>query len=323
MDQENPVKALPLVSVIVPVRNGREDLLGLLAALERQTLGQSRFEVVIGDDGSTDGGTEGLETADGRIRVLPGPPVSSYVARNRAVAASRGAILAFTDADCRPRPGWLEAGLAQLEHTDVVAGLIQFQVPEHPTVWSLVDMDTFLDQERQVKAGVAVTANLFLRREQFDRVDGFEPELREFGDHDFLSRCVGSGAQLVFAAEAVVEHPTRDERDRYLKKLWIMNRWYGEREARSGRRPGGIRLRAWVPFVTTLRTRRWYGRTLVGLDRHRLGTNGHPPRILDDLRALPIIYIVQPYASSLAQLSGWWTATRARRALVAKGDAPS
>lgn len=297
----------PLVSIIVPVRNGAEDLRGLLAALEAQTMARERFEIVIGDDGSTDGGTDGLATEDGWVRVFPGPPVSSYVARNRAVANSHGRILAFTDADCRPDPEWLERGLARLERDGgVIAGLVRFRVPQKPTVWSLVDMDTFLDQERQVQAGVAVTANLWLTRELYDRVDGFDAELREFGDHDFVGRCVTAGAELQFADDVVVVHPTRDERDRYLKKFWIMNRWYGEREARAGRRPHGIRAAAWVPFVSTARTRRWYGRTVVGLDRHRFGANGLKPRLIDDLRALPVIYIVQPYTASIGQLAGWW-----------------
>ena len=53
------------VSVIVPVRNGRDDLMQLIDALGRQTLSRESFEVVIGDDGSTDGSTDGLATPDG------------------------------------------------------------------------------------------------------------------------------------------------------------------------------------------------------------------------------------------------------------------
>lgn len=299
-----------LVSIIVPVRNGRDDLRGLLASLAAQTLPQDRFEVVIADDGSTDGGTDGLATPDGHVRVYPGPPVSSYVARNRAVSHARGQVLAFTDADCRPEPDWLESGLAALGDGGVVAGLIRFRLPERPTIWSLIDVDTFLDQERQVKAGVAVTANLFLNRELFERIDGFDEELREFGDHDLVGRCVAAGAELRFTASAVVVHPTRDEGSRYLSKFWTMNRWYGAREALAGRKPDGIRLQAWVPLVRTFRTRRWYGRTLTGIDRRRLDVSGRAPRLIDDLRALPVIYILQPYVASIAQLVGWWSAVR-------------
>jgi glycosyltransferase involved in cell wall biosynthesis len=303
----------PLVSIIVPVRNAGAELRGLLGALEQQTVARERFEVVIADDGSTDGSTAGLDTPDRWVRVLPGAPVSAYAARNRAVAASRGSILAFTDADCRPSPDWLANALARVDGAGVVAGLIRFELPERPSIWSLLDVDTFLDQERQVQAGVAVTANLVLRRELFDRIDGFDAELHAFADHDFVQRCVGAGAELVFADDAVVAHPTRDGRGQYLGKFWAMNRGYGEFAAERGERPHGVRPAAWVPIVSTLRTRLWYRRTLVGLDRHRFAVNGLRPRLADDLRAVPLIYLVLPYMACLAQLHGW----RRRRAQVA------
>ena len=81
---------VPDVSVIVPVRDGAEDIRALLECLDRQTLARDRFEIVIGDDGSTDGGTDGIATADGHVRVAAGPPQNSYATRNRAVATDGG-----------------------------------------------------------------------------------------------------------------------------------------------------------------------------------------------------------------------------------------
>jgi GT2 family glycosyltransferase len=293
------------VSVVIPVYNAGEDMAHLLAALRRQTLPRDQFEIVIADDGSTDGATDGIATDDGWIRVPAGPPSGSYAARDRAVAGSHAPILAFTDADCRPDAGWLEAALARLEQADIVAGLVRFRIPARPTLWSLLDVDTYLDQERQVQVGLAVTANLTLRRELFDAVGGFDVE-DSFapGDLDFVARCVATGARLVFAPEAAVEHPTRDERKAYLTKVWCMNRGYGEFETLQGRRPHGIRAAAWVPIISTFSARRRHRRTAVGLDRHRFAASGVRPRLRDDLRALPMIYLVLPYMASLAQLDG-------------------
>jgi GT2 family glycosyltransferase len=308
------------VSVIVPAHNAGEDVAHLLAALRRQTLPRDQFEIVIADDGSTDGATDGIATDDGWIRVLPGPRMSSYAARDRAVAGSRAPILAFTDADCRPDAGWLEAAQARLEDADVIAGLVRFRVPVRPTLWTLLDMDTFLDQERQVQVGLAVTANLTLRRELFDAVGGFDVnDSFAPGDQDFVGRCVAAGARLVFAPEAAVEHPTRDECKAYLNKVWGMNRGYGEFETLHGRRPYCIRPAAWVPMIATLRARRRHRRTVVGLDRHRFAASGLRPRLRDDLRALPMIYVVQPYIVSLAQLNGW---LRRRAQLILKSSEP-
>src|SRR3954447_17338994 len=129
----------PEVSVIVPVRNGGADLTELLKTLSLQTVGRDRFEVVIGDDGSTDGSADGLDD-DTWVRVVPGPPLNSYAARNRAVRASLAPVLAFCDADCRPEPEWLEEGLRALASMDVAAGRIRFIPPEDRTVWSLIDV---------------------------------------------------------------------------------------------------------------------------------------------------------------------------------------
>jgi glycosyltransferase involved in cell wall biosynthesis len=301
------------VSVIVPVRDGAADIAALLACLERQTLARSDFEIVIGDDGSTDGGTSGIATDDGHVRVAPGPPTNSYATRNRAVAASGAPVLAFCDADCRPEPEWLEQGLRALAETDVLAGRIRFAVSQPRTVWTLVDMDSSKDHEHQVRVGVAETANLFLRRELFDRVGGLDGSISEYGDFEFVERCVAMGASLVFGPDVVVWHPTRSSARSLLRALWKYNRGYGAHEGRAGRVPDAVKMRSWVPFVQTVRSRRRWGRS-IGPDRKWLRANGVEPTFAETLRTLPILYFVIPYLRSAAQLQGWREGRRLRRA---------
>ena len=291
-------------SVIVPVRDGREHLRGLLAALRAQTLPPAAFEVIVGDDGSTDGGAADLDDAGGRVRALSGPRRNAYAARNRAAAAASAPVLAFCDADCRPEPGWLEAGLAALAEADLVAGEIRFELPERPTIWTLLDIDTFKDHERQVRSANAETANLFVRRELFERLGGFDDSLPAHGDFEFVARSVASGARLAYAGAAAVTHPTRNTARSFLQALWIMNHSYAVRETRAGCRPEGLKLRSWVPLVQTLRSRRRFGCSL-GLDRRRMAAHGLHLRARDDLRALPLMYVLMPYLCGAAQVRGW------------------
>ena len=135
--------------MIVPVRNGADDIAALLECLANQTLPRDQFELVVADDGSTDGGTDEVATADGHVRVVEGPPPNAYAARNRAVA-HRGPVLAFCDADCRPEPEWLERGIAALEQADIIAGRIRMHMPSHPSVWALLDAESTKDHEHQV-----------------------------------------------------------------------------------------------------------------------------------------------------------------------------
>lgn len=312
MSDLQPMGADPVVSVIVPVRNGRDDLEQLVACLEAQTLSPPRFELVIGDDGSTDGVLEQPATSDGWIRVVPGPPLNSYAARNRAVRASRAPILAFCDADCRPEPDWLEQGLVALEDTDVVAGRFRFILPDRLSVWALIEMDGTKDHELQVKEGNAETANLILRRELFDRVGGFDDTISEHGDFDFAQRCVAAGAELTFAPNVVVWHPVRTRARRVLRALWIYNRGYAERASRDRQRPEALRVRTWVPVISVLRGRRRRGTSLLGPDRRWLAEHGVALTLTRRLASLPILYLVVPYLRVLAQASGWWAGRRHR-----------
>ncbi|MBE2320239.1 glycosyltransferase [Solirubrobacter sp. CPCC 204708] len=301
----------PRVSVITPVRNGAKDIAELLACLEHQTLNRADFEIVIGDDGSTDGGTTGIETPDGHVRVAFGPPRNSYATRNMAVAASRGEVLAFCDADCRPEPDWLERGLAALEGTDLAAGRFRFTLPERITAWTLIDMDGSKDHEHSVRLGLAETANLFCLRATFDRLGGLDGSIKEYGDYEFSERAVAAGARLTYAGDAVVWHPTRDEGKPLLRALWKYNRGYAVHAGRAGTVADGIKLREWVPVVQTYRSRRRFGRS-IGPDRRWMRDNDvHPSPVLT-LQSLPILYIVVPYLRCAAQLAGWLEGRRMR-----------
>jgi glycosyltransferase involved in cell wall biosynthesis len=295
-----------LASVVVPVRGEADEILGLLSALSAQTLESNRFEVLIADDGSPDRSIAALAGTDARVRITTGPPRNSYAARNRGASLAKAPVIAFCDADCLPEPSWLENGLAALGSADVAAGLVQFVIPSQRSIWTLLDVDTFLDQERAVKNGTAATANLFVRRELFERVGGFDDSVPNTSDYDFVARCVSAGATLNFEPGAVVRHPTRDSARSFIRKTWAVNRRYAERERRAGRRPNALKLREWVPVIQPLRSRRRFGRSLR-LDRRRLSAHGVRPTVLEEARALPLIYLGLPYISHTAQLVGWWS----------------
>jgi glycosyltransferase involved in cell wall biosynthesis len=300
----------PLASVIVPTRNAGDDLARLLGALERQTMPRSQFEVLIADDGSTDGSTDGIETETSNVRVIPGAPVHSYHARNRAAREARGAVLAFTDADCQPRPDWLERGLAALEEADAVAGEVRFFFRQRRRVWSLLDIDSFLDQERAVRNGRAVGANLFVRRDRFEGVGGFSESAASGGDYELVSRLRSGGADLAYSPAAIVEHPTRDGAREYLGKTWRVYRWSAYRRAQSGSAPWPG-WRSWVPIVRVARVRRGFGRSLR-LDRHRLRVHGIRPSLVEDAAGLVLIYLVVPYLANIAQVYGAAVGSRDR-----------
>lgn len=296
------------VSVIVPVRNGGPSLAKLVEALCAQTLPRERFEVLIADDGSTDGSTADLATDDGWVRVLSAEPINSYAARNRAADAARAPILAFSDADCRPDVHWLERGTAAMRDADIVGGLILPTLPRRPTLWTLLDLDMHVDHERAIREGRGLGGNLFVRSDLFHQLRGFDDSVPRTGDGQFVSRAAGAGARVSFSSDAVVWHPTHDHAGAFLRKVWTIHRSHGMRARKEGVRPR-LLSKGLIPVVGMLRARRHGGRPLR-IDRDRLGESAADVRFRTELGALIVLYLVLPYLARTARLVGWWQAAR-------------
>lgn len=105
---------MPRVSVIVPLFNKADYVGRALASISSQTFAD--FEVIVVDDGSTDGGAEVVAShRDSRLRLMSQPNSGPGAARNRGIEQSRGPLLAFLDADDEWLPHYLEAGVAAMD----------------------------------------------------------------------------------------------------------------------------------------------------------------------------------------------------------------
>ncbi|MBI5105906.1 MAG: glycosyltransferase, partial [Solirubrobacterales bacterium] len=150
------VPAVPSVSVVVPARDAGAWLPACRAALGAQEV---EHELVLVDDGSRE------PLAGARVRLSPARGAAA--ARNAGVAAASGEVVAFTDADCAPAPGWLTAALAALD-----AGADVVQGPVVPPPGAHVGP---FDRTLRVTAPSPLfeTANLVVRRAWLERAGGF------------------------------------------------------------------------------------------------------------------------------------------------------
>ena len=202
----DPTTAVPApeVSVVVASRDGAERLPTLLDALARQTLAPGRYEVIVVDDGSRDGGAPEPHGAARWLRHQS--PRGPAAARNTGWRAARAPLVAFTDDDCRPEPAWLETGLR--EHAAHPGAIIQGRTrPEPDDEWRLARPNA--RSQRVDRLGPFFqTCNVFYPRELLERVGGFDERIRtpSHEDVDLAMRALEAGAGAVFAAGALVNH---------------------------------------------------------------------------------------------------------------------
>jgi glycosyltransferase involved in cell wall biosynthesis len=190
------------VSVIVPARNAERTLGRTLRCLAAQEF-DGGYEVIVVDDGSVDRTVAVARDSGGWV--VEQPPSGPAAARNLGVGYASGEIFAFCDADVYPTPGWLAAGVAALQRADVVQGKV---LPDPEATLGPFDRTIWITFE----VGLFETANLFVRRELFDRVGGFEEWIRPregkalAEDMWFGYRALRLGARSGFSADALAYH---------------------------------------------------------------------------------------------------------------------
>jgi glycosyltransferase involved in cell wall biosynthesis len=187
-------------SVIVAARNAEATLPRTLGALADQE-GAPSYEVLVADHGSRDATAAIAERAGARLVRLDGAGVTE--ARNAAVAAASGALLAFCGPDCRPSPTWLAAGTRALADTDLVQGRV---LPDPVGASGPFERTVAVTAE----TGLYDARNLFVTRALFDRLGGFES--LPGGDASpadvwFAWRARRDGASTAFCTEALSHRP--------------------------------------------------------------------------------------------------------------------
>ena len=237
------------IAVVVTVRDDREQLAELLAALAAQT--RPPDEVVVVDGGSTDGTLELLSDARASgvlpLVVVDAPGVNIAAGRNIGIEAATQDRLALTDAGCRPQPEWLESIFNALAQSDFVGGTYRVDartpfeqclaVALYPSPEEIGATSTMLTLShrlfgRAFEVGLSTGRSMGFTRAAWAIAGGFSEDLYAGEDVNFSSTVVSSGlrVQLVPAAE-VAWRPRMTWRANA-----IMYRTYARGDVRRGRR---------------------------------------------------------------------------------------
>ncbi len=230
---------MPDVSVIVPHFSQKALLALCLESLERQTLARARYEIIVGDN-MTPGGVDDLKAQFPRVVFVEARERGAAHARNAALAAAKGAFIAFTDADCVAAPDWLETGLAGLKDADLCGGRIEVTSADDARLSPVEAFErvfAFRQRDYIERKRFAATANLFARRQAAEAIGPFTNGLSE--DVDWCRRGAALGLRLAFNDRSIVLHPARRDWSELVRK-WdriILERWTGFATETPLRRP--------------------------------------------------------------------------------------
>jgi cellulose synthase/poly-beta-1,6-N-acetylglucosamine synthase-like glycosyltransferase len=218
----------PTASVIIPVYNGAHTLAACLRALAAQTVDPGNYELIVVDDGSTDGSAE-IAARHGAI-VIRQEHGGAGAARNRGVQQAQCPLLLFTDADCEPLPDWIEQmtipfadpevvgvkGVYQTRQRSIVARFTQAEYEEKYDVLARPDRIDFVD-----------TYAAAYRRDVFLEAGGFDISFpaTTMEDQELSYRLAKRGHKLVFAPAACVYHQHPATAWRYARRKAKLGRW--------------------------------------------------------------------------------------------------
>jgi GT2 family glycosyltransferase len=222
------MSSTPLVSVIIPVRNGADSIKSCLTSLMAADYPADRREIVVVDNGSTDGTAEIAQRFPVRY-VTAFDRRGAPAARNAGIRVARGEILAFTDADCAVTKGWLRAIVQAFEAPEVgaVAGEI-LPYPPKTAAERYASRIRHLSPQKYLarpRLPFAVFANLAFRKTVFDRIGLLDEHLIQGDSTDFCTRFVrGTGLKLAYVPQATVFHRHRATTWDFLTQQWNYGR---------------------------------------------------------------------------------------------------
>ena len=202
-------------SVVIPAYNAAKTLRSTVASVLCQT--EQNLEVIIVDDGSSDDTINvmlDLGVADWRVRIVSQPNSGVSAARNYGASLAKGELIAFLDADdqwhaeklARHRAAHasdqtLSASFARVEFAPerggrMVQGRTYSSVPE-----GYLDVEDVL-----VENAVCTTSNFVIKREVFNRLGGFDVNMRYAEDQEFFARVIADGGRVRGLDEALVRY---------------------------------------------------------------------------------------------------------------------
>lgn len=210
------------ISVVIPTFNRLETLEYVIPSLLASDLELHRYEVLVADSLSEDGTAEyiaEISAAFPNVRHLPGPYSGRAAARNAGISAARGVLVLFIDADIIPSPELLRRHLERHTASAAVGRRRVAVVGKEIQVASLEEYEQLRenpetrrtlhpDSRKRIDWLYFLTGNASVRREELERLGGFDESFTGYGHEDLELgyRLKQAGVELLYEPRAVNFH---------------------------------------------------------------------------------------------------------------------
>lgn len=249
-----------MLTVIIPVLDAADVVGGQLDALAWQEWARP-WEVVVADNGSTDGTIEVVEQYRARLPALRVVDASDRrgqaYAMNVGVREARAEAVAFCDADDEVAPGWVAAMGEALQHHRLVACRSEAGKLNEPWVAETREAQpegTLSTVPFPPYAPYAGSGGLGVARAEHERLGGFDESMPALFDVDYCLRARANGIELTLVPEALLHYRYRTgwastfkQARTYAEQMALVQRSHEDKSARARGRPWLVR--GWRPIL--------------------------------------------------------------------------
>ena len=206
-----------MVSVVIPVKDGGDDLRRCLDGIRRQEL-DAEVEIVVVDSGSTDGSVEAARDRGARVHEIPPQEFNHGATRNLGADLARGDVLVFVSQDAEPLGlRWLASLVSPLARDEGLAGVYGRQLaredavpPERYFLGFLYGAERRVQSVRpplevSMETTLFSNANSAIRRSAWERYR-FADDIIMSEDQEWSRRVLLDGWRIAYEPRAAVRH---------------------------------------------------------------------------------------------------------------------
>ena len=224
---------LPIISVVTPTFNRKEELAHLFNSMKKQTLDPKFFEMIISDDGSTDGTEEYVKNLENKFQFK-----LSYVsqenlgpgfARNNGVKNSMGELIVFIDSDCEADSNWLKIifNAYKKNEFDAFGGpdealdnFLPIQIAINFSMTSFLTTGGIRGHNKNmISKFFPRSHNMGVKKTLFEKIGGFG-SLRHGQDIELSNRIINEQAVVKLLDNAIVYHRRRTTLLKFFRQVF-------------------------------------------------------------------------------------------------------